>query len=277
MIGISVFQNNAFLALISQPAIWIEIILLYVFCTIIRGCVVFLSYGYLQNGPYQFTYREAIILIWGGLRGAVGLALAIVAQKEYVSASKRPESMLLYNDKNFPRDPEDIGNKILLFTSILVLFTLLFNGSSMPWIIVGLRMDAVPTAKVLELRAAFTHVMREGEKKMSILKKNHFYSGADWKLVRDCRFWFAKHKTRSCHSFPLHFNHKDMPNMLKILPRAALNEDVQSVLSPIIIGKVSVIYTVSLDALGNSGFALHERRLHFSHHHGTPQTLAFTL
>ena len=30
-----------------------------------------------------------------------------------------------------------------------------------------------------------------------------------------------------------------MPNMLKILPRAALNEDVQSALSPVVIANVS--------------------------------------
>ena len=190
MIGINVFQNEAFLANLQNPEKLLQVLYLYIFCTLIRVCVVMILYNTLQGSPYPFTYREATILVWGGLRGAVGLALAIVAQFEYKQAHLTGGVMasLMENDLSISRNLGVIGDDILFFTAMLVLLTLLVNGTSMSTIIMWLRMDAVPTAKVLELRAAFTHVMREGEKKMSVLKKNHFYSGADWKLVRDCEY-----------------------------------------------------------------------------------------
>ena len=196
MIGVAIITNPALISFFTDVERWKQVFVLYVFCTLIRALVVIMLSGQLQGGPYPFTYKEGLILIWGGLRGAVGLALAIVAQYEYGQAAKEVAEgrwkldQLLKNDLDHTRNFKRIGDEILFFSAMLVLFTLIVNGTTMSYLITYLRMDAVPTAKLLELRAAYTHVMREGEKKMNLLKKNHYYSGADWKRVRECESTF---------------------------------------------------------------------------------------
>lgn len=45
---------------------------LYISLNIIRGLSVILAYPVLNRGPYGINWRQALILWYGGLRGAVG-------------------------------------------------------------------------------------------------------------------------------------------------------------------------------------------------------------
>lgn len=62
-----------------------KIILLFIGMTVIRALLVGLFYYPLSCMGYGFSKQDALVLIWGGLRGAVGLALAIdILHKFYV-------------------------------------------------------------------------------------------------------------------------------------------------------------------------------------------------
>lgn len=59
---------------------------------------------------YGLTWRNAVIMTWGGLRGAVGLALALVVE-------------------NLAGD-DVIGSKFLFHTSGIVVLTLVINATT---------------------------------------------------------------------------------------------------------------------------------------------------
>jgi sodium/hydrogen exchanger 10/11 len=47
-----------------------------------RGLMIFILYPLLQRIGYGLDWQNATVMSWGGLRGAVGLALALVVSLE---------------------------------------------------------------------------------------------------------------------------------------------------------------------------------------------------
>lgn len=56
---------------------WAYLVLLYVYVQVSRIIVVGLSFPFLRYFGYGLDWKEAIILIWSGLRGAVALSLSL--------------------------------------------------------------------------------------------------------------------------------------------------------------------------------------------------------
>ena len=89
-------------------------------------------------------------MVWGGLRGSVGLALALVVfhtsyDHDFWGGEKSVEfadDTLLCRD--IPRD-------VLMMTCVVVLSTVVVNGSSVAWIIHKIGLDKLPEDRLLML------------------------------------------------------------------------------------------------------------------------------
>lgn len=71
---------------------WGYLLLIYLLLNLLRMALIFGSLPFLSHTGYHVTPKEALIMVWGGLRGAVSLALALllednqnIATTEYVS------------------------------------------------------------------------------------------------------------------------------------------------------------------------------------------------
>ena len=56
---------------------WSYLLLLYVFVQIARAFLVAVLYPCLKYFGYGINWKEAIVLVWAGLRGAVALSLSL--------------------------------------------------------------------------------------------------------------------------------------------------------------------------------------------------------
>merc|ERR1740138_1086569 len=65
-----------------------------------------------------FSWKDATILTWGGLRGAVGLALALDVDIQFAHKSAREN-----NERDF-----ELGSHVLFHVSGVAMLTLLVNG-----------------------------------------------------------------------------------------------------------------------------------------------------
>jgi len=54
----------------------------WVMLTVVRFVVVAAAYPILRNTGYSITYERAIVLVWGGLRGAIALAMAVMVESD---------------------------------------------------------------------------------------------------------------------------------------------------------------------------------------------------
>jgi hypothetical protein len=51
--------------------------LIYVYVVLVRAVVILVSYPVLRRTGLGTTWRDCVFMVWGGLRGSVGIALAV--------------------------------------------------------------------------------------------------------------------------------------------------------------------------------------------------------
>eukprot|EP00931_Biecheleriopsis_adriatica_P012255 TRINITY_DN113379_c0_g1_i1.p1 TRINITY_DN113379_c0_g1~~TRINITY_DN113379_c0_g1_i1.p1 ORF type:complete len:686 (+),score=110.32 TRINITY_DN113379_c0_g1_i1:381-2438(+) len=91
------------------------LLLLYFGIHLVRGVMMLLFHPLLRSWGYGFTWQEALVVWWGGLRGAVGLALAIACDLEFRNTAVRGHPF---------------GSRVIFHVSGIAVLTLLVNGST---------------------------------------------------------------------------------------------------------------------------------------------------
>ncbi|XP_031387662.1 sodium/hydrogen exchanger 7-like isoform X2 [Punica granatum] len=115
---------------------WAYLVLVYVIVQLTRVIIVVLLYPALQYFGYGLNCKEATLLVWSGLRGAVGLAMALSVK----NASR--DSLALTSET---------GSLILFFTVGTVFLTLVVNGSTAQFLLSLLGMDELSHVEKLVL------------------------------------------------------------------------------------------------------------------------------
>jgi NhaP-type Na+/H+ or K+/H+ antiporter len=104
----------------------------YLYCHVARALVVMVLFPLMkhswwgknendgESGPqHSIQWQEAVVVIWGGLRGSVGLALALN----------------VYQIADSTDDNKEFGKEVLHHVAGMVLLTVLINGTLMPTVI----------------------------------------------------------------------------------------------------------------------------------------------
>ncbi|KAK1439485.1 hypothetical protein QVD17_05304 [Tagetes erecta] len=115
-----------------QENAWGYLILLYILLQLSRVVVVGSLYPFLCYFGYGLDWKEAIVLVWSGLRGAVSLSLSLsVKQSSDTSAYINRETGILF----------------VFFTGGIVFLTLIVNGSTTQFVLQMLEMNNLSAAK----------------------------------------------------------------------------------------------------------------------------------
>ena len=145
---------------------WIALFVLYIGITIIRAGSVGLFMPILGRIGVGITKEKAIVLVWGGLRGAVSLALAlVVAQNDLI--------------------PKEIGDQILFLTAGIVVLTILINGLTMEKLLASLGLDKLPPAKEATVQKAKSIVYSEVQEYLPNLKNDEFLQNVNWEEIEE--------------------------------------------------------------------------------------------
>lgn len=140
------------------------LLLIYVGLNVFRFLMIMMLYPLMKRLGYGLSKRESVILTWGGLRGALGLTLAL---------------MVSYT----PAIPEDIRSQVLFFTAGIVTLTLCINATTTRWLLGKLGLIHVPSARILMERRVQERIRESGEKYFERLKTREPLAGANWKKV----------------------------------------------------------------------------------------------
>ena len=132
---------------------------------LIRTAVVFLFYPLMKRCGYGLSRREAVILSWGGLRGALGLTLALM-----VSATVAI--------------PEDIRSQVLLMTAGVVALSLTVNATTIRRLLERLGLTEVPAARSFVDYSVRHRVDDAARRYFDKLMHREAFDGADWDKVR---------------------------------------------------------------------------------------------
>ena len=145
--------------------LWLSLIVLYLGLQLIRAGSVALFMPVLKRIGIGINRDKAIVLVWGGLRGAVALALALT---------------LVQGDLLKP----SIADEILFLCAGVVVLTLIINATTMSWLLAKLGLDQLPPAKQATVTKAKRQIQEDLNQYIPALEQDEFLYSADWQAIR---------------------------------------------------------------------------------------------
>ena len=143
---------------------FIDLGIVYIGIHLIRALIIFVLYPIMRKIGYGVTVKDSIVLWWGGLRGVIGLAMAlIVAETSNID--------------------HEIRDQFLFITAGIVLLTSLINATTIKSLVKGLGLTKIPLSKATLLSNTLEKLRESSEKRLELMKKDRFMGGADWNQV----------------------------------------------------------------------------------------------
>jgi NhaP-type Na+/H+ or K+/H+ antiporter/CRP-like cAMP-binding protein len=160
IVGVVIVLRTVF-----TPMDVVILLIAYVGITVARAGMIAMFFPLMKKIGYGMSKNDAIVLWWGGLRGAVGLALAlIVASQEEI--------------------PLDIRNQILFLTAGIVILTSLINATTTKTVVRLLGMTKISSAKASLLTGNSKNIRQSAENTLNKIKNDRYMKGADWDIVK---------------------------------------------------------------------------------------------
>lgn len=152
----SVFNLNDFLLLG----------IFYLGIHVVRAIVIAILYPFMKRAGYGLPMKDAIIVWYGALRGAIGLALALIVagvDDQYI--------------------PAHIKDQFLFFTAGIVTLTLLVNASTIKYLVEYLGLTKVSPAKAVMVNNARQYLHESALNQIDRLKVDRFIKKSNWDKV----------------------------------------------------------------------------------------------
>ncbi|GFT13097.1 hypothetical protein NPIL_200753 [Nephila pilipes] len=135
----------------------------YVAITLIRLLMIEILSPILETKGYGFSGSYAAVLTWGGLRGAVGLALVLIAQHSI---------------------PPNIARQLLTQVSGNIFLTLVFNAPTMRILLEVLGIGQVSAKNVKYMTQAVNLLRNVVNMNEKVIRMDKHMTGVDWMWVR---------------------------------------------------------------------------------------------
>ncbi|CAH1258973.1 SLC9C1 [Branchiostoma lanceolatum] len=150
---------------------WFYIITLYFGINVIRLLVIIILSPATSRVGYGLSWRYGVVTAWSGLRGAVGLAMALlVMQQELKKGSIEDWKM-------------KVANKILIHVAGIVFLTLFINATTIKALLKLLGMSDISAPKRMTMYSAVRRVKDAQNRSFQMLKGDRFLADAEWNLV----------------------------------------------------------------------------------------------
>ena len=142
---------------------FIDLAIIYVGIHLIRGLIVVVLFPAMKRIGYGVTKADALVLWWGGLRGVIGLAMALI-----IAESDMP---------SYIKDP------FLFITAGIVLLTSLLNATTIKAMVKGLGLTKISVARAAVISHAIENLRESAEARLELMKNDRFMGGAEWEKV----------------------------------------------------------------------------------------------
>lgn len=150
--------------------------IVYVVIHVVRAIVILLLYPFMRKAGYGLPKKDAIIVWYGALRGAIGLALALIV-------AGTPYSTALAEMGVSEAGWEEIKDQFLFVTAGIVTLTLLVNATTVGSIVNALGLTKVAPARVKMMLNAKSLLRQTSETHMSKISGDRYMKRANWDTV----------------------------------------------------------------------------------------------
>ena len=165
-----------------------QVVAIYPIVLFTRGFAIALFFPLLKRWGTGCTWREAVVMWWGGLRGSVGLALALVVAHTEYDANQwgygtHTHSTALGEVTSLDCRAQPLV--VLLMNLVVVGFTVVINGLTMAPLMKLLKMTGIPEDRRFQLNTAYLQMKKDSDAYLGKLKGMAWaHTGADWAYVK---------------------------------------------------------------------------------------------
>ncbi len=141
------------------------IVLVYIGLNVIRYIMVLILMPILRSNGYGLSWPEFVILGWGGLRGALGMCMALMVNCTTAI-------------------PETIRHHVLIYTAGVVTLTLCINATTSKSLVNRLRLSGQESASERHIwRQILSLIRHHDEETLTALKQDPYLKQANWQIV----------------------------------------------------------------------------------------------
>jgi Na+:H+ antiporter len=159
IVGVVIAERTVF----SMSDIW-TLLLVYIIIHLVRIIVIAALYPLMKRAGYGIGKNHPQAMWWGALRGAIGLALALIVESS-------------------PYLPQEVRDEFLFLTAGIVTMTLLINATTMKAVAAKLGLTQVSKTKRYVLESAKDFVFKETVSTIDHLEKDRFFRKVNWEAV----------------------------------------------------------------------------------------------
>ena len=142
----------------------------YLILNVVRGlALAILMWPMNKMGVYQLDWKNGVLCTWGGLRGAVGLALALI----------------IAGDQTIKCADKKLGSRFLFHVAGIVVLTLCVNGVTTGWIVSKLGLSAVHVSRQRATERAHKELRKYIDDGLYEQGRDPVYRDANWTKVRE--------------------------------------------------------------------------------------------
>jgi len=145
------------------------LLLVYIAVTLIRFLMLVVFLPILNRiGWYHLSMKDVLVMTWGGLRGMVGLAFAILVRSDLAKGNLSQED----------------GDRILFLVGGIAGLTLLVNAPTCPILVQGLGITQVPDGRLALVRSVAKRAQQHVEaERLELIKES---GTASHMIVKEC-------------------------------------------------------------------------------------------
>lgn len=154
----------------SWAEIFYEVLLnvvLYVSLHLIRFLVLFASFPIMKRMGYGFTVDDLYVLVFGALRGAIGLGMGLLTVQ---ALQDHPEL-------------HEVSHRMLLHCAFIVLWTLALNASFMPTLVSYLQIDRLTEESQVIFQQVCQRLKHEETILLKSMKDDPLYAATQWNIM----------------------------------------------------------------------------------------------
>lgn len=165
--GVVVYEKMAYEDhdVFVDPTNWAYLFINYFLIHVLRALAVFVCFPFLREMGYGVSTKECWMMVYGGLRGAVGLALALLVSLE----------------SGIPKLDQDL---IAFHVAGIVFLTLVINGTTTDLVYKWLAMYPANPYRGKIFEKAIDEAAKHIEEREKEMKHHLFYRAANWDTVR---------------------------------------------------------------------------------------------
>lgn len=144
---------------------FVVLIILYIGVHIARAIMIAILYPVMKRSGYGINFNDSVAVWYGSLRGAVGLALAlIVASMETL--------------------PVEVRDQFLFLTAGIVMLTLLINATTIKYVVDKLGLTRISASKAIMLNKTYKAVSDEMAADVEKIYADRYFKNADNEIIK---------------------------------------------------------------------------------------------